>query len=433
MDSRVPALDIQGFGISRARGFLPERNPIAGLPSRLHCWSKFYGKFPKYLATGSLREAVRNMPVVDLSDFGGSEVEDAHVESVMSFFSFLGHAWVYENWRQEPEKRIPKCIALPWCQIAKKLGRPPVLSYASYALDNWSLLENVNLADAPKLGKTALINNFLGGMDEEWFILIHIDIEVKAAPAIAAIGEAQLAALNNSLYELMMKLHVISNAIEDMHDTLCRMPENCDPYIYYNRVRPYITGFLRNPVIYEGVEEYGEQPQRFFGETGAQSSVMPSLDAALGIEHKDQWPENFIIRMRDYMPPGHRLFIEAVEQGPSIKQCVLEHRELMPELWNIYSECVERLRLFRDKHLEYAALYINKQAQISPHNPVDYGTGGTPMMPYLAKHRDDTTAEPNRLKEESNVSETQISDTPCPDNSGDGADGPIGSSRVSQR
>ena len=38
-----------------------------------------------------------------------------------------------------------------------------------------------------------------------------------------------------------------------------RMPEKCDPFIYYNRVRPYIFGWKNNPatpdgVIYEGVD-----------------------------------------------------------------------------------------------------------------------------------------------------------------------------------
>ena len=65
-----------------------------------------------------------------------------------------------------------------------------------------------------------------------------------------------------------------------------RMPEKCDPFIYYNRVRPYIFGWKNNPatpqgVIYEEVDEYNGKPQLFRGETGAQSSIVPALDALL--------------------------------------------------------------------------------------------------------------------------------------------------------
>ncbi len=45
------------------------------------------------------------------------------------------------------------------------LGRPPVLSYASYALDNWRRIDRKNPID---LGNIALLQNFLGGQDEEY-------------------------------------------------------------------------------------------------------------------------------------------------------------------------------------------------------------------------------------------------------------------------
>ena len=53
----------------------------------------------------------------------------------------------------------------------------------------------------------------------------------------------------------------------------------------------------------------------FRGETGAQSSIVPSLDAALGILHKDDPLRTYLVETRDYMPPKHRAFIEAIEQG----------------------------------------------------------------------------------------------------------------------
>ena len=63
------------------------------------------------------------------------------------------------------------------------------------------------------------------------------------------------------------------------------------------------------------------------------------------------------------------------------------------KLINEYNNCLEEIRTFRDLHLEFAGIYINKQSQIK--NPFGggstiTGTGGTPFMKYLKKHRDET-------------------------------------------
>jgi indoleamine 2,3-dioxygenase len=59
-------------------------------------------------------------------------------------------------------------------------------------------------------------------------------------------------------------------------------------------------------------------------------------------------------------------------------------------LMHAYNDCVERLARFRTRHLEYAATYINQQARDQQGNAVDIGTGGTPFMKYLKKHRNET-------------------------------------------
>lgn len=83
----------------------------------------------------------------------------------------------------------------------------------------------------------------------------------------------------------------ITAALQDMQGTLNRMGEKCDPYIYYQRVRQPMSGWKNNPalpggLLYEGVSE---APLQYYGETGAQSSIVPAFDAALGIQHEQGW------------------------------------------------------------------------------------------------------------------------------------------------
>ncbi len=146
-----------------------------------------------------------------------------------------------------------------------------------------------------------------------------------------------------------------------MYATLKRMPEWCDPYIYYQRVRPYIHGWKNHPdlprgVIYEGVEAYEGQPQQFRGETGAQSAIIPSLDAMLGVEHKEDILRSYLMEMRTYMPPAHREFIESLEVRTSVRPFVQRCRR--SRLTELYNSCLEGIERFRTLHLEYAARYI---------------------------------------------------------------------------
>ena len=191
-----------------------------------------------------------------------------------------------------------------------------MLSYASYALDNWRRLE----ASKPiALDNIVLLQNFLGGLDEEWFVVVHVQIERQAGSGLAGLVQAMNGAGLDRGADVLMGLRALASAQTEMRDTLLRMKERCDPYVYYTRVRPYIHGWKNSPTLtdglfYGGVTAYGGRPQPFRGETGAQSSIVPCLDAGLGISHAPDPLTVYLQEMRDYMPPRHRAFLHSLGQ-----------------------------------------------------------------------------------------------------------------------
>ena len=374
------------------RGFLPKKVPSQSYSIDSDSCSRIEeicSNLPKLLLTGKVQSTIDGLSKKDLSikqllvNQMGKDLKLA-----MAQLSFIAHAYIWGD--VKPHGKLPEALAKPWVEVAKHLGRPPILSYASYCLDNWFL---INEDEGISLENVGLINNFLGGVDEDWFVTIHVCIEDAASDAIEACQKIAQCDETSSEKEILNLLNQIAESMKKVNLIFARMPEKCDPYIYYHRVRPFIFGTKDNPdlkkgLIYEG--QFENKPQFFRGETGAQSSIIPSLDGVLQISHTKDNLRHYLNEMRDYMPPKHREFINSLENKSMLKQLISDSNKLIKK----YNDCLEEIRVFRAMHLEYAGTYIHKQSQIE--NPFGRGgstitgTGGTPFMKYLKKHRDET-------------------------------------------
>ena len=378
------AVKISDFGITEEFGYLPAYEPAQSLSAGNEEWDQYGKDLPKLLMGTNFRARVRALPSFNVAALKG----EAEIQRAMLVLSYIGQAY---QWSENSAATLmPSNLAKPWYEVGKLVGRPPILSYQSYASDNWRRFDKSGPIECGNIG---LLQCFLGGQDEEWFILIHIEIEKKAGKALKAIEDAQAAVVGNDADQVENALTNLRTSLAAMYAVLDRMPERCDPYIYFHRVRPYIFGWRNNPslpdgVIYEGVDEYKGIGQKFRGETGAQSAIIPAMDGVLGIEHERDELREYLMEMRTYMPPQHVAFIEAVEAGPSVRNFVTSAQR--SSLTSVFNECVELVANFRAMHLEYAGRYIHAQAQATPGNPSAVGTGGTPFMTYLRKHRDET-------------------------------------------
>jgi indoleamine 2,3-dioxygenase len=354
--------------------------------------SQIASELPKLLLTGNVQSRINNLSKNSFSvNYLIKNKKDKEINLAMAQLSFIGHAYIWGG--NKPQNILPEVISSPWVKLSQYLGRPPILSYASYCLDNWYKIDK---AEPISLNNVALINNFLGGVDEDWFVTIHVCIEDAAGEAINSAYKLSLLNDANNINEFSIELKKIIKSLKKVNTIFSKMPEKCDPYVYYHRVRPYIFGTKDNPDLKEGLiyeNQYNNVPQFFRGETGAQSSIIPYLDGALGIYHTNDNLRPYLNEMRDYMPPKHRKMIENVEEKSKAKEYIFKSKKLVHE----YNQCLEEIRRFRAQHLEFAASYIHKQSKakkaFGTGGSTFRGTGGTPFMRYLKKHRDETNKQ----------------------------------------
>ena len=375
--------------------FFPKTVPLKSFKTKsksLDLLSNIASSLPKLLLTNKVQPTLDNLNKNALSVkklFTNKNIKELNL--AMSHLSFIAHAYIWGG--AKPNSVLPEVISKPWVQVSNYVGRPPVLSYASYCLDNWYKIDK---NEPISLDNVALINNFLGGVDEDWFVTIHVCIEYAATDAIIAANNLSMLNETSKVSEFSIELKNIINSLKRVNEIFSKMPEKCDPYIYYHRVRPYIFGTKDNPDLKKGLiykNQFDNKPQFFRGETGAQSSIIPFLDGALGIKHTNDNLRPYLNEMRDYMPPKHRNMIETVEKRSKVKTYINQSKKLIKE----YNGCMEEIRKFRAQHLEYAASYIHKQSQIKrpfgTGGSTIRGTGGTPFMKYLKKHRDETNKQ----------------------------------------
>lgn len=383
-------MKLEDFGLTAERGFLStyEIDGIelpAGFDEMLDAAASLSG----LITSGRVRHFLRQVGHPDMASFLAS-ASDEQVRTAMVHYSFLVQAYVWGE--AEAPTTLPANLAIPICAIGDHLGLPPLLPYSGYVLDNWYRLDK---SGGINLDNIAMHQNFLGGQDENWFVLVHVAIEAEAGRALQLATELVDAAAQQDaakVEELLVQMNAVWDAMNAHFD---RMPERCDPYIYYQRVRPYIHGWKNNPampegLIYEGVARYAGKPQAFRGQTGSQSSIVPTMDGLFQVVHESDPLREFLDELHAYRPPRHRRFIEAVRDASTLRDFAKTQNQSLKDAFNA---CVEQVARFRTRHLEYAASYINKQAPSGAGNDTDVGTGGTPFMKYLKKHRDENRAQ----------------------------------------
>ncbi|KAF7585548.1 hypothetical protein BBP40_010711 [Aspergillus hancockii] len=426
----VPAL--ADYGISPDHGFLPCEPPLDVLPDPYYAkWEWMAANLQSLLLSRRIRAVVDHMPILSTAYLQTeSEWRRAYVA-----LGFILHGYVWGG--SKPAERVPPQITVPLLEVCERLELPPVATYAGVCLWNYKPIFPDEQAD--DLSNLSCLNTFTGSLDEQWFYLLSVAIEARGGPSLSLVLQAIAAARVGNSLVVTESLQKLAEIIDEVGTLLERMYENCDPHVFYHRIRPYLAGSknmddagLPNGLLYDDGTTKPEYRQ-YGGGSNAQSSLIQFWDIALGVDHRptgETRPETgkddkggvpgaprhgFIHEMRSYMPGPHRRFLEHVNVVANIRTYV-EARRSDKALCIAYDACLSMLRTLRDKHIQMVSRYIiipSRDAKsrapraTSPrrHAPATNlantrnsdgtnkklrGTGGTALIPFLKQARDET-------------------------------------------
>ncbi len=368
------SIDLTAYGVSRTRGFVPEQDPLDRLPEAFRALDNLAPMIPALIMNQEIRRFLAALPELDVAAL----TDAAEAERGMLILSALTMAHVWGG--REPDFTLPRNIAVPLMALSQRLGRPPIVMHATLVLNNWRRLDP---ARPLALDNVDTQFTFTGSFDEKWFYLATLGVELAGAPAIVALVDAVAAAQSGDDNAVAEELIALESGVRQMSAALMRMTERCDPHIFYHRIRPYLAGWPAPGLTYAGTST---PPQIWAGGSAAQSSLLQSFDAGLGIRHEHAHTHDFLDAMLQYMPPKHRALVASLRQTSTIRA---RAENGSPTLRDAYNACIAATDEFRRKHIGLTSQYIIKQA--STHvGPGTIGTGGTDFVEFLRESRVET-------------------------------------------
>lgn len=375
-------------GVTETRGFLPTKDPLERFPTEelpsvvtpyLEELDALMEDLPRLLDSGEFRSVVRRLdePPAGLFDV----LDRRETVRLCQVSSFLASGFVHQP-DSPAVDRLPAATAIPLYRTSVSLGRKPILAYDVLCLHNFRRRSPTE-TDGFELDNLDAVHLFTDLEDERWFTIIHVAIEAAAGPALVACARAQRAIAEDDHEVVRSSLETMAESLTRQTSIMRRMTEGNAPEAFVHEFRPYYEGF--DGIVFEGVDELGGEPQTLRGGSGAQSSALPAIDAALGIEHESTELIDKLEAMRSYMPGHHREVISAFEAGPDIRRYVASVDD--PALVDAFNRSIDGIVGFRNVHLEQVAQYIRKLTGETT------GTGGTDYMKFLPLLREETTAQ----------------------------------------
>lgn len=330
---------------------------------------------------------------------------------------------------------LPPTISVPLLAVSQHLEVPPVATYA--ALNLWNFTSSTGcFTDLDSLKSP---HTFTDTEDESWFLCVSVAMEAQGAYIMPMMLKALRAIHTRDYATVTAALDELSACIRKVGALLDRMRDKCDPMVFYHKIRPFLAGSMNmaasglpKGLFYDEGSGKGSW-QQWRGGSNGQSSLIQFWDVVLGVTHTSEGSNNphskagrpeeksFHHEVREYMPGGHRRFLEHVGRSGSIRALAMmpTSGEGHARMQEAYAAATNTLTEFRNRHLGIVTTYIvipsrrpwvgdagkkavnlattstrqQNEKRDAGKNGADKelrGTGGTALMPFLKQARDDT-------------------------------------------
>lgn len=366
-------LTLAEYDIDPAHGFAPGVDPLEHLPADFAILDEVAADLSTLMRNGRIADAVGDLGELDVDSLGST----LERERALLLMTVLTNAYVWSADR--PRLRIPHPLAVPLCTLADAMGRPPIVHYGCMSLRNW---RRVDRSLPLSSDNAAMLAQFHGGVDETWFFISALGVELAGAPLLPHVSAAVTSSGDGSDGDLTEVLHSIAEAMGPVYAATGRTYEWCDPHVFYHRIRPYVAGWPEPGVVYEGVSD---EPRIYIGGSAAQSSLIQAMDALVSVHHPADTTGAYLAEMRTYMPPPHRRFVEDVTAQSRVRERALVGGA---GLAAAFDDVVHQIERFRGLHMRLAHDYIAVPSGMDANAK---GTGGTDFGEFLRQTRADTT------------------------------------------
>jgi indoleamine 2,3-dioxygenase len=361
---------LSDYQVNPRTGFVASVPLPNALPPAFAAWDQVAPELSALIRARRVRAVMQGLPLLDPLAL----TTDGDRERALLLLTHFANAHVWGG--ERPALSIPRSLAVPLCALAAEMERPPIAHYATTTLTNWRLVDEAQPVSVDN-ARTQI--QFLGGVDEDWFFVASMGVELAGAPLIPLAMRAVDCARDDDDAGLAAVLIAFADLMPQVHGAMEHVRTWCDPSTYYLRVRPFVSGWPAPGIAYEGVSD---EPRRYIGGSAGQSALLQLFDAMLGVHHVDHPAGAYLRSVRGYMPKPHRTLVELVERDSQVRERALSGSAALRDAFN---GAVAQIVAFRHAHMKLAHDYI-----VAPSGPARdlTGTGGTSLDTFLgAAHR----------------------------------------------